>query len=362
MVRLSRELADVQSQCGDGDYSVLEPEAEQGESGFQSFQTERLTSQSSLDSTSTLTLSPTPMSPDGATRASVDDLEDTRSCTSDQPVEIHIKRTSSGKSPSKIPRFVGNSEDPRAAQISYYMSLKRGLKSPDGSDTKFFIQVQDSHNPYMQLRSLENFSQKKHYDSQSTVDSEGEDVFEPNLQPGSPIDDSDGFHAQLGELVTLHLDHHSLTPSVTGTEQEVLSDRSSSGSLTDPSATPHPIYQTLEQELESTRTFVDALTDNLSSEGNEMSQSPPPPALPPRFEPETVIPPPVPPIPKANQQEVVRKESNFTSYLTETEIQSKEMPQASNEENADNAALAQIGIQSWMWNDNSGILFTVNFV
>ena len=355
MLRLSKELSDVQSQCAD--YYVLEPESEQGESGFQSFQTDRLTSQSSLDSTDTVSVTPTPMSPDRMADVFAD-TDDAQSFTSDQPVEIRIKRTSSGKSPSKIPRFVGNSEDPRSAQISYYMSLKRGLKGPGGSQAKFFIQVQDSHNPYEQLAPMGNFSRKNHHDSQSTVESEADNDLETYIQHGDRIDDSDGFHAQLGELVTLHLDNQSLAPSVTRTEQELLSDRSSLGSLTDQSVTPNPIYQTIEQELESTRTFVDALTDKLSSVDNEVPQSPTPPAVPPRFEPEAILPPPVPPVPKANQQEVVRMESNFTSYLAETEFQSEETPQVSlkeeNTDNAGNAALAHVGVQPWMLNDHSG--------
>lgn len=358
VVRLSRELANVQSQYGD--YSVLEPDPEQLESGFQSFQTERLTSQSSVDSTSTLALSPTPMSPDWGARTSVDEHHDAKSGLPDQPIEIRIKRTSSGKSPSKIPRFVGNSEDPRSAQISYYMSLKRGQKGPSGSQSKFFLQIQDSHSPYMQLLSPENVLLKKHYDSQSTLDSEADNVFETYLEPVNHIDNSDGFPAQLGELVALRLDHQSTTPSIAGTEQEDLSDRSSLGSCRDQSVTPNPIYQTIEQtieELESTRTFVDALTDNLSSIDSGLPQPSPPPALPPRFEPETVLPPPVPPIPKTNQQEVARRESNFTSYLTDTDIQRKSEPQTSKEENTENVtSLTQIAVQSWMWNDNSGIL------
>ncbi|CAH3122183.1 unnamed protein product [Porites lobata] len=353
VIRLSRELANAQ--CQDGDYSVLEPDPEQLESGFQSFQTERLTSQSSVDSTSTLALSPIAISPDWGARTSVDEHDDANSGLPDQPVEIRIKRTSSGKSPSKIPRFVGNAEDPRSAQISYYMSLKRGLKG--GSQSKFFLQIQDSHSPYMQLLSPENVPLKKHYDSQSTLDSEADNVFETYLEPVNHIDNSDGFPAQLGELVALRLDHQSTTPSIAGTEQEDLSDRSSIGSFRDQSVTPNPIYQTIEQtieELESTRTFVDALTDNLSSIDSGLPQPSPPPALPPRFEPETVLPPPVPPIPKTNQQGVVRRESNFASYLTDTEIRSKSEPQTSKENTENVTSLAQIAVQSWMWNDNSG--------
>lgn len=360
MLRLSTELANAQSQYAD--YYVLEPESEQEEqeSGIQSFQTDRLASQSSLDSTDAPTVTPTPMSPDRIAEVSADNVNEAKSFTSDQPAEIRIKRTSSGKSPSKIPRYVGNSEDARAAHISYYMSLKRGQKSPGGSQAKFFIQVQDSQNPYAHLMPSDILSRKKHYGSQSTVDSEFDNVFDDYAQPVDRIDDGNGFHAQLGEMVTLHLENQSLAPSVTRTEQELLSERSSLSSLTDQAVTPNPIYQTIDQELESTRTFVDELTDNLSSLDNRVPQSPPPPAVPPRFEPGSVLPPPVPPVPKSNQRDTVRTESNFTSYLTETEVHSEQQPQVSSkEENTDKTALAQIGIHSWMWNDNSGVYRTL---
>ena len=366
VVRLSSELADVQSQCGD--YYVLEPDTDQGESGFQSFQTEEVRSLSPLDSPSSINTTPTPMSPREPPETPVDDSDDTRTLISDQPAEIKIKRTSSGKSPSKIPRFVGNSDDPRAAQISYYMSLKRGFKSPGSSQAKFFIQVQNStHNPYMQLTRSDNLSRRKLNDSQSTVDSELEDSpFETYLQPGDQGIDGEEFHAQLGELVTLHLENRSLAPSVARTEQESLSDsRSSVGSFTEPTVSPNPIYQTLEQELDSAeqeldsvRTGLDSVTESHASVDSGLPLSPPPPPVPPRFEPENVIPPPVPPVPKTNQreqpQEVVRMEANFTSYVAEAELQQEETPQIHKEDIS--AALLQNGIQSWMWNDNSGML------
>lgn len=363
MVRLSSELAEVQSQCGD--YYVLEPETDQGESGFQSFQNEDVRSPTLVDSSSSLNTTLTPMSPDELAQETVEDGNDTGTIISDQPAEIQIKRTSSGKSPSKIPRYIGNSDDPRAAQISYYMSLKRGLTSPGSSQAKFFIQVQNSHNPYMQLVSSENLSWKKLYDSQSTVDSELEDsAFETYLQPGDQVFDGEEFHAQLGELVTLHLENQSLAPSVAKTEQESLSDsRSSVGSLTEPTVSPNPIYQSLEQELDSAqqeidsaRTCLDSVTESQVSVDSGVPLSPPPPPVPPRFEPENAVPPPVPPVPKANlreqPQEVVRMEANFTSYLAETELQSEEAPQVNKEDVA--VALLQGGIQSWMWNDDSG--------
>ena len=361
---MSSELAEVQSQCGD--YYVLEPETDQGESDFQSFQTEDARSPTLVDSSTSLSTTPTPMSPDKLAQETVEDGNDTGTLISDQPSEIQIKRTSSGKSPSKIPRYIGNSDDPRAAQISYYMSLKRGLTSPGSSQAKFFLQVQNSHNPYMQLVSSENLSRNKLYDSQSTVDSELEDsAFETYLQPGDDqVFNGEEFHVQLGELVTLHLENRSLAPSVARTEQESLSDRSSSvGSLTEPTVSPNPIYQTLEQELgsaqqeiDSVRTCLDSVTESQASVDSGVPLSPPPPPVPPRFEPENVVPPPVPPVPKASlreqPQEVVRMEANFTSYLAETELQKEEAPQVNKEDVA--AALLQGGIQSWMWNDDSG--------
>ena len=364
MDRLSSELAEVQSQCGD--YYVLEPETDQGESGFQSFQTEDVRSPTLGDSSSSLNTTLTPMSPDELAQETVEDGSDTETLISDQKAEIQIKRTSSGKSPSKIPRYIGNSDDPRAAQLSYYMSLKRGLTSPGSSQAKFFIQVQNSHNPYMQLVSSENLSRKKLYDSQSTVDSELEEdsAFETYLQPGDQVFDGEEFQAQLGDLVTLHLENRGLAPSVSRTEQESLSDsRSSAGSLTDLNASPNPVYQTLNKELDSAqrendsvRTCLDSVTESQVSVDSGVPLSPPPPPVPPRFEPENVVPPPVPPVPKANlreqPQEVVRMEANFTSYLAETELQSEEAPQVNKEDVA--AALIQGGIQSWMWNDDSG--------
>lgn len=365
MLRLSSELADVQSQCGD--YYILEPETDQGESGFQSFHAEEVRSPSPVESSSSLNTTSAPMSPDELSETPVDENDDTRTLISDQPAEIKIKRTSSGKSPSKIPRFVGNSDDPRAAQISYYMSLKRGLKSPGSSQAKFYIQVQNSHNPYMHLMRSENLARKKLYDSQSTVDSELEDSpFETYLQPDDHSIDGEEFHAQLGELVTLHLENRSLAPSVTRTEQESLSDRSSVGSFTEPAVSPNPIYQTVEQELDlaeqeldSVRNCLDSVTESQASVDSGLPHSPPPPPVPPRFEPENVIPPPIPPVPKTNQQElpqeVVRIEGNFTSYLAETEVQNHEEPPQVTKEDI-SAALLENGIQSWMWNDNSGMV------
>ena len=360
-MRLSSELADVQSQCGD--YYVLEPETEQGESGFQLFQTEEVVrSQSPVNSLSSLSTTPTPMSPDELVKTPVnnDDDDDTSTLMSDQSAERKIKRTSSGKSPSKIPRFIGTSEDPRAAQISYYMSLKRGMKSPGSSQAKFFIQIQDSHNPYMQLTPLESLSQRKHFDSQSTLDSELEDsTFETYLRPVDPVIDGEGFHAKLGELVTLHLENQSLAPSVERTGQESLADsRSSMGSFTEDTISPNPIYQTLEHELDSVRTHLDSATESNPSVDSGLPMTPPPPPVPPRFEPESVVPPPVPPVPKTNQQEqpqnVVRSEGNFTSYLAETDLQNNNTPEVNKEDVA--AVLLQSNrTDSWLWNDNSGM-------
>ncbi|XP_068729703.1 pleckstrin homology domain-containing family H member 1-like isoform X1 [Montipora capricornis] len=350
VLRLSRELADVQSQCGD--YYVLEPESDQDESGIHSCETNGLRRTTSLE-TDTSTVTPTPMSPDRLADVFDDDDDDTEQYTLDQPAEIRVKRTSIGKSPSKIPRYVGNLEDHRAAQISYYMSLKRGQQSPGSSQAKFFLQVQDLHNPYTHLISSENISRRTHYDSQSTVNSELDNDSETYLEPVDLVQNENRFHAQLGELVSLHFDRRSLAPSVTKTEQDVLSNRSSLCSLTDQSVVPNPIYQTIEPELESTTTRVNEPEENLSLVGKQVVPSSPPPAVPPRFESESVLPPPVPPVPKSNKGEVVRTESNFTSYLAETEIQAEESCKVnSKEDSTDNVGLAQIATQAWMWNDS----------
>ena len=330
MVRLSRELADIQSHCGD--YAVIEPEGEE---------TEESMCQSPLNSPDS---EHTPValfaSPDGKIGASVlspgtvlhGKEGDYGSLNQDEPVEISIKRTSSGKSPSKIPRYVGSSEDPRSAQISYYMSLKRGLKSPNDSKPKFFIQVQDSMspNPYMHLMQTENQNvlQKKHFNSQSTVDSERDSVFEAYFQ--SNEENIDGFHAQTGDLVTLCLETRSLAPSMTRTEQDFLSEsRSSLGSTSEPHVMPNPVYQTLEQTLES-----------------EVPLSPPPPPVPPRFDQGNSVPPPVPPVPKSKEAEVERTEGNFTSYLPVEEV-SKDDKESNDLDAGEN--------QSWNWNEYPGM-------
>ena len=71
----------------------------------------------------------------------------------DKPADIMIKRTSSGKSPSKIPRYVGTKQSGTKGQVSYYMSLKRSeeLASKENSKAKFYIQVQNSSSAYMHL-------------------------------------------------------------------------------------------------------------------------------------------------------------------------------------------------------------------
>ncbi|KAK2561061.1 Pleckstrin homology domain-containing family H member 2 [Acropora cervicornis] len=322
VLRLSKEVAEGHSQCGD--YYVLEPEPDQEESGIQSFETNRLMSHSSLD-TDTSTMTPTPMSPDRLGDVFVDNNDDEAIKNAPyQPAEIRIKRTSSGKSPSKIPRYIGNSEDQRTAKISYYMSLKRGQKSPGGSQAKFFLQVQDLHNPYANLVSAENSSCRKHYDSQSTVNSELDNDLETYLEPVDLVyKGGEGLHAELGELVTLHLDSRTFAPGVR-TGQEVLSERSSSCSLTDECVVPNPIYQTLEHDGESDETHVNEHGDGPSFFGHGEPQSRPLPAIPSRSEHESTFPLTASPIPKSKQEDEIRTESNITSYLTKTEIQGEE--------------------------------------
>ena len=352
VLRLSRELAEVHSQCGD--YYVLEPESDQEESGIQSFETNRLMSHSSLD-TDTSLVTPTPMSPDRLEDVFVDTNDDDAITNSPhQPAEIRIKRTSSGKSPSKIPRYIGNSEDHRTAQISYYMSLKRGQKSPGGSQAKFFLQVQDLHNPYAHLVSAENSSPRKHYDSQSTVNSELDNDLETYLEPVDLVyKGGEGLHAQLGELLTLHLDRRSFAPSVS-TGQDVLSERSSSGSLTDQCVVPNPIYQTIEPDRESHGTNVNEHEDD-----HGVPQSPLPPAIPSRIEHESMSPLTVSPIPKSKQEDDIRTESNFTSYLTKTEIQGEEHSEVTSKgDSTDNVAMPHMVTQPCLWNDFGMCMFS----
>ncbi|XP_044163612.1 pleckstrin homology domain-containing family H member 1-like isoform X1 [Acropora millepora] len=350
VLRLSKELAEGHSQCGD--YYVLEPESDQEESGIQSFETNRLMSRSSLD-TDTSTMTPTPMSPDRLGDVFVDNDDDEAIKNAPyQPAEIRIKRTSSGKSPSKIPRYIGNSEDQRTAKISYYMSLKRGQKSPGGSQAKFFLQVQDLHNPYAHLVSAENSSCRKHYDSQSTVNSELDNDLETYLEPVDLVyKGGEGLHAELGELVTLHLDRRTFAPGVR-TGQEVLSERSSSCSLTDECVIPNPIYQTLEHDGESDETHVNEHGDGPSFSGHGEPQSRPLPAIPSRTEHESTFPLTASPIPKSKQEDEIRTESNFTSYLTKTEIQGEEHGEVTSvADSTDNVAMQHMVIQPCLWND-----------
>lgn len=331
---------------------MLEPESDQEESGIQSFETNRLMSNSSLD-TDTSTMSPTPMSPDRLGDVFVDNNDDEALKNAPyQPAEIRIKRTSSGKSPSKIPRYIGNSEDQRTAKISYYMSLKRGQKSPGGSQAKFFLQVQDLHNPYAHLVSAENSLCRKHYDSQSTVNSELDNDLETYLEPVDLVyKGGEGLHAELGELVTLHLDTRTFAPSVR-TGQEVLSEGSSSCSLTDECVVPNPIYQTLEQDGESDETHVNEHGDGQSFCGHGEPQSRPLPAIPSRTEHESTFPLTASPIPKSKQVDEIRTESNFTSYLTKTEIQGEERGEVTSVgDSTDNVAMPHMVTQPCLWND-----------
>ncbi|XP_022810522.1 pleckstrin homology domain-containing family H member 2-like isoform X3 [Stylophora pistillata] len=359
VLRLSHELADIQSQSPD--YYELEPETNQGESGFQSYLTEdTVCNESPVNSLGSGCTTPTPMSPDELVKTPTndDDRDDSSAFISDQAAEIKIKRTSSGKSPSKIPRFIGTVEDQRAAQISYYMSLKRGMRSPGGSRAKFFIQIQDSHNPYMQLTPLERMSQRKQFDSQSTIDSEIDDSsFETYVQPVEPGVHGEEFHARLGELVTLQLENGSLTPSVSQNEQESLSDsRSSLGYSTEDASTANPIYQTLEPEPDSVRTCTDSAVARKPLVDSGVPLSPPPPPVPPRFELENVAPPPVPPVPRTNKEEqmqdVTRLKGNFTSYLSETDLPNGNAPEG-NKVDIAAVLLPSNRTDSWMWNDNS---------
>lgn len=198
-----------------------------------------------------------------------------------------IKRSSSGKSPSKIPRYVGESskaeQQSTSGKVSYYMSLQRG-KDADGNQSRFFIQVHDLENtsPYMQLVRQE---------SNTTInDSERDSVADLYASP---------FHTNRNSEAYPEENQRSLLNSV------------SSLCSNDPSALDvNSLYEALVRPIQS------KWKAPKTNSNNEPPQSPPPP-LPPRYLEHFDEPPPVPPSPKdlGSPKDVVRTEGQFTSYL-----------------------------------------------
>ncbi|XP_020901839.1 pleckstrin homology domain-containing family H member 1 isoform X2 [Exaiptasia diaphana] len=202
--------------------------------------------------------------------------------------ETAIKRTSSGKSPSKIPRYVGETgkqgQQTNSGKISYYMSLKRG-KENDGNEAKFYIQVHDLENasPYMQLVRQE---------SNTTINSERDSC--------------------ISDIYT--------SPFQTNRNSEVFPDENKRSILNsvsslcsnDPSALDvNKLYEALVRPIQA-KWKSPTKTDK----SNDRPQSPPPP-LPPRYLDNLEDTKPVPPSPKNNvsPKDVVRTEGQFTSYL-----------------------------------------------
>lgn len=217
-----------------------------------------------------------------------EDNEDNVDQSRKDDTETAIKRSSSGKSPSKIPRYVGENakqiiQESTSGKVSYYMSLKRG-KDDDGNQSKFFIQVHDLENasPYMQLVRQE---------SNTTIDStERDSVADLYASPFQTNRNSEAYPEE---------NQRSLLNSV------------SSLCSNDPSALDvNSLYEALVRPIQS------KWKASNTNANNERPQSPPPP-LPPRYLDNMDEPLPVPSPPKNQNspKDVVRTEGQFTSYL-----------------------------------------------
>lgn len=202
--------------------------------------------------------------------------------------ETAIKRTSSGKSPSKIPRYVGENgkqgQQENSGKISYYMSLKRGKES-DGNEAKFYIQVHDLENasPYMQLVRQE---------SNTTINSERDSCISDIY--ASP------FQTNRNSEVFPEESKRSILNSV------------SSLCSNDPSALDvNSLYEALVRPIQAKWKSPKSI-----DKSNDRPQSPPPP-LPPRYLDNIEDTTPSPPSPKnaVSPKDVVRTEGQFTSYL-----------------------------------------------
>ncbi|XP_048586759.1 pleckstrin homology domain-containing family H member 1 isoform X2 [Nematostella vectensis] len=193
-----------------------------------------------------------------------------------------IKRSSSGKSPSKIPRYVGNqlktSEPSNPGNVSYYMSLKRGKDKADGNKAKFYIQVRDLESPYMPLTGR--------FSTATTVDSERDSIADSYCSPLDIMDNSEY------QSINFRPPARGLLDSVT--------------SLNSTDAAPfnvNDLYQSI------VRPLVPQKGSSVNSK-IELASSPPP-ALPPRNNIEIAETPP--------KDDVVRTEGQFTSYLGQHE-------------------------------------------
>ena len=220
--------------------------------------------------------------------------------------ETAIKRSSSGKSPSKIPRYTGQSgkseQKQNPGKVSYYMSLKRG-KQNDGNRAKFYIQVHDMENtsPYMQL---------VRHESNTTIYSERDSLADTYT---NPLD-----------IITSNTD-----PFPEERSQRSILDSVTSLCSNDPSTLDvNSLYEAIVKPIQS----------KWRAENNSEAPKSPPPPLPPRFD-ESMTPPPVPPIPQnfTDSKDIVRTKGEFTSYL----------PSGSSQENIDCDSMAP-SLPSWV--------------
>ncbi|XP_031572263.1 pleckstrin homology domain-containing family H member 1-like isoform X2 [Actinia tenebrosa] len=234
-----------------------------------------------------------------------DEKDDTNQSKNDNS-ETAIKRSSSGKSPSKIPRYIGQSgktdQQQNPGKVSYYMSLKRG-KENDGNRAKFYIQVHDMENtsPYMQL---------VRHESNTTIDSERDSLADAYSNPFDFISASKDPFPE---------DHN---------QRSILNSVTSLCSNDPSTLDVNSLYEAIVKPIQSKWR---------SGNNSEAPQSPPPP-LPPRFD-ESMTPPPVPPIPQnfTNSKDIVRTLGEFTSYL----------PSDSSQENIDCDSIAP-SLPSWV--------------
>lgn len=320
VLRLSEELANFENDES-REYQILEPPVEDQRSNTCTCTKENELSQSpekcpaccTPTSPTSIELPSSPMSTTGDGQIGYLDRQngqtaennDANQSTGDNS-EMAIKRSSSGKSPSKIPRYTGESgktdQKQNPGKVSYYMSLKRG-KENDGNRAKFYIQVHDMENtsPYMQL---------VRHESNATIDSERDSLADTYCNPLDFISsNTDPFPEERNQ--------RSILNSVT------------SLCSNDPSTLDvNSLYEAIVKPIQSKWR---------SENSSEPPKSPPPP-LPPRFD-ESMTPPPIPPIPQnfTNTKEIVRTQGEFTSYL----------PIDSSQENIDCDSMAP-SLPSWL--------------
>lgn len=238
----------------------------------------------------------------------------------DKPGEILIKRTSSGKSPSKIPRYVGTKQKGTNGQISYYMSLKRNEESSSkgNSKAKFYIQIQNPCSAYMHLMPKFRRSNASSPLSSRAV-SEASLLSVSERSRDSAL--SENSYLEPGDVVDLKISMKGTSDKLNKVDQESKEERPSeetnlskatlTGSLLslnshlEPDTVINTLYETLKrfndddwpsdsgglettsvQECsctEAASAMPETMTDCLSNENEDCSDSYTPPPLPSRF-------------------------------------------------------------------------------